>query len=176
MAWGRGGKPMTGWHIAQMNVATALYPLDDPRIAEFVDALDEINALAERSPGFVWRLQGGSGNATDIATSDDPRFIVNMTVWESVEALFDYVYKSSHRLVMARRRQWFDKPASAYQVLWWVRAGTVPTAEEGLERLRHLDAHGPAATAFTFKTVHPPGDSGSDPRDLRPEPFCVGWE
>ena len=167
---------MTGWHIAQMNVATALYPLDDPGIAEFVAALDEINALAEASPGFVWRLQGESGNATDIAAGDDPRFIVNMTVWNSVDALFDYVYKSAHRLVMARRRQWFAKPASAYQVLWWVRAGRVPTVEEGLERVRHLDAHGPTAMAFTFKTVHPPGDADTDPRDLRPDPCCVGWE
>jgi hypothetical protein len=99
-----------------------------------------------------------------------------MTVWESVGALFDYVYKSSHRLVMARRRQWFEKPAAAYQVLWWVRAGIVPTVEQGQERLAHLVAHGPTTTAFTFKTVQPPADAGGGSEDLRPEPYCVGWE
>src|ERR1700730_14593438 len=102
---------MGGWHIAQMNVATAFYPLDDPRISEFMGLLDEVNALAEQSPGFVWRLKSDQGNATDIKASDDPKFIVNMSLWQSPEALFDFVYRSSHRLVMAKRRQWFAPPA-----------------------------------------------------------------
>ncbi len=166
---------MRDWHIAQMNVATALYPLQDPRIAEFVAALDEVNALAERSPGFVWRLKSEGGNATDIKVTDDPNTIVNMTVWESVEALFDFVYKSAHRLVMARRREWFDRPQRAYQVLWWMPAGSVPTVEEGLARLTHLEAHGATAHAFTFKQKFPPPGILGEPSDLNPDPHCVGW-
>jgi hypothetical protein len=160
-------------HVAQMNVATTLHDLDDPRMADFVDNLDRVNALAEASPGFVWRLKSEAGNATDIKVSDDPRFIVNMTVWETVAALFDYVYRSDHRGFMVRRREWFAKPQGPYQVLWWVAPGTLPAAEEGLARLRHLAAHGPTPYAFTFKSVFPEADSA--PRDLAPEPFCVGW-
>jgi len=166
---------MRDWHIAQMNIATALYPLEDPRIAEFVAALEGVNALAERSPGFVWRLKSDQGNATDIKVTDDPNTIVNMTVWESVEALFDFVYKSAHRLVMARRREWFDRPVRAYQVLWWMPAGSVPTVEEGLARLTHLDVHGPTAHAFTFKQKFPPPGILGEPSDLNPDPHCVGW-
>lgn len=166
---------MTDWHLAQINVATALYPLEDPRMAEFVARLDEVNALAEASPGFVWRLQSGSGNATDIQVGDDPRFIVNMSVWQTVESLFDYAYKSAHRLVMAKRRQWFERPAEAYQVLWWVPAGHEPTTEEGLERLQHLQRHGPSPTAFTFKQRFPPPGSAGTPEGLEPAPYCVGW-
>ena len=111
------------WHIAQINVGTTLYPTDDPRLSGFMNQLDDINALAERSPGFVWRLQSDSGNATDIDAGGPPLFIVNMSVWASAEALYDYVYKTAHRYVMADRRQWFEKPQGAYQALWWVAAG-----------------------------------------------------
>ena len=163
------------WHIAQMNVGRTIYPLDDPGMAGFIDQLDQVNALAEQSPGFVWRLQSASGNATDIKTTDDPRFIVNMSVWQSPEALFDFVYKSMHRLVMANRRQWFEQPAGAYQVLWWVKPGRYPTAVRGLARLRHLDRHGPTPFAFTFREKFPPPDIAGLPEDMRPEPYCVGW-
>jgi heme-degrading monooxygenase HmoA len=166
---------MNRWHIAQMNVGTTLYPLDDARIAEFVARLDEVNALAEASPGFVWRLQSASGNATDIKVSDDPNFIVNMSVWASAEALFDFVYKSSHRLVMAKRREWFVRPPGAYMVLWWIAAGMVPTVAEGLARLGHLDAHGPSAEAFTFRERFPPPGGAGLAEDLYPDPYCVGW-
>ena len=166
---------MTAWHIAQLNVATAVAPLDSPELADFVAALDGVNALAERSPGFVWRLKSDSGNATDIRASDDPNFIVNMSVWESVEALFEFVYRSMHTKVMVRRREWFQKPDQAFQVLWWVPAGHTPTVEEALARLEHLRAHGPTAHAFTFKERYPaPGESGG-PTDMKPEPYCVGW-
>ena len=167
---------MQDWHIAQMNVATALYALEDPRIAEFIGLLDEVNALADNSPGFVWRLQSGSGNATDIQATDDPRLIVNMSVWANVEALFDFAYKSSHRLVVAKRRQWFAPPKGAYQVLWWVPAGTRPSVQQGLKRLSVLDARGPTKRAFTFKTKFPPPGLAGKPEDLKPEPYCVGWE
>jgi hypothetical protein len=163
------------WHIAQMNVGRAIYPLDDPGMAEFVDQLDRVNALAEQSPGFVWRLQSASGNATDIKTTDDPQFIINMSVWQTPDALFDFVYKSMHRLVMANRRQWFEPPAGAYQVLWWVKPGRQPTPARGLARLRHLDRHGPTPFAFTFREKFPPPDVAGLPEDMRPEPYCVGW-
>ena len=159
-----------------MNIAHVRYPVDDPRLADFMAQLDEINARAERSRGFVWRLQSDSGNATDIRVSDDPTLLVNMSVWENAESLFDYVYKSAHRPVMARRREWFQPPKGAYQVLWWIAAGTTPSAQEGLDRLEHLDRHGPSAQAFTFKTRFPPPGHAGEPKDLAPEAYCVGWE
>lgn len=161
-------------HIAQMNVATALYDLDDPRMAEFVARLDDVNALADRSDGFVWRLQSGEGNAVDIMVTEDPRFIVNMSVWRSVDALFDFVYRTSHREVMVKRRSWFVKPDGPFQVLWWIQEGHVPTAEEGLQRLEMLRLQGPTPAAFTFKSVYPPESGGVC--DMQPEPHCVGWE
>ncbi len=167
---------MQDWHIAQLNVATALYDFEDPHIAEFFERLDEVNALADNSPGFVWRLQSESGNATDIQATDDPRLIVNMSVWKSVETLFDFAYKSSHRLIMAKRRQWFAPPKGAYQVLWWVPVGTHPSVQQGLKRLSVLDARGPTKRAFTFKTKFPTPDSTGKPEDLKPEPYCVGWD
>jgi len=166
---------MTAWHIAQLNVGTTVAPLDSPELADFVAALDGVNTLAESSPGFVWRLKSDGGNATGIRASDDPNFIVNMSVWESVEALFEFVYRSMHTKVMVRRREWFQKPDQAFQVLWWVPAGHAPTVQEALERLEHLRKHGPTAHAFTFKERYPaPGDSGG-PTDMKPEPYCVGW-
>jgi len=142
---------MTGFHLAQINVARALAPLDSPQLAGFVERLDDINALADRSPGFVWRLQSDSGNATDIQVSDDPQFIVNMSLWRDLDALFTYVYRSDHLQVMSQRRKWFEKPAGAFMALWWLPAGTLPTAEEGMERLALLDRRGPTPEAFTFK-------------------------
>jgi hypothetical protein len=159
--------------IAQMNVATALYDLDHPGMVDFMGNLDRINALAEASSGFVWRLKGEGNNATDLKTSEDPRFIVNMSVWESVEALFDFAYRSDHRAIMVRRREWFHKPEGPYQVLWWIEPGAFPSVEDGLERLGHLAEHGPTPRAFSFKSVFPA--TASRPVDLEPEPFCVGW-
>jgi hypothetical protein len=160
-------------HIAQMNVGTALYDLDDPGMADFMNNLDRINALAEAAPGFVWRLTGEGNNATDIKVTDDPRFILNMSVWENVEALFAYVYRSDHRTVMIRRREWFAKPDAPYMVLWWVKEGVVPTVDEGLRRLRHLSDFGPTPFAFNFRTMFPANEAA--PVNLQPEPYCVGW-
>ena len=144
------------WQIAQFNIAKALYPDDDSRMSGFFSQLDDINALAESSAGFVWRLQSDSGNATDIQVGDDPLLIVNMSVWESVEALFDFAYKSAHKNVFANRRQWFSRPEVAYQVLWWVPAEHQPTLDEGLGKLELLQKSGPGPQAFTFKTKFPP--------------------
>jgi hypothetical protein len=165
---------MTIWHLAQMNVGTTVDDLDSPALADFMARLASVNALADAAQGFVWRLQTETGNATDIKPSDDPRFIVNMSVWDSVEALFAFVYRTAHREVLVRRREWFRPPQGAYQVLWWVPAGHRPTVEQGLARLRLLDAEGPTSSAFTFKSVFPP-PTIPPARDLEPEPYCVGW-
>jgi len=151
---------MSEWHIAQLNVGRAVAPPGSPELADFMAALDGINALADSSPGFVWRLQSASGNATDILLSDDPRSLINMSVWSSIESLFAFVYRSGHTEVMKRRREWFEKPAQAHQVLWWIPAGHVPTAAEALERLAHLRREGPTPRAFTFSRPFPaPGES-----------------
>lgn len=134
------------------------------------------NALADQSPGFVWRLQSESGNATDIDVGGDPLFIVNMSVWARVEDLFEFVYRTAHREVMIKRREWFQRPKGAYQVLWWVPAGHLPTAEEGLARLELLNRDGPGADAFTFKSQYPAPGSGAGPHDLQSNPYCSGWE
>ena len=142
------------WQLAQMNIGTLVAAQGDPVVQPFFDALARINALAESSPGFVWRLKDElSDSATSIAVAIDPMFIVNMSVWESAQALFDFVYRSAHTPVMAQRRQFFAKPPEgrAYQVLWWVPAGTEPTVNDGLAKLWHLDRFGPTPVAFTFK-------------------------
>ena len=166
----------TQWHLAQINLATLKYPQDDPRVHGFMSRLDEINALADRAPGFVWRMQSESGNATDIDVGGEPLLLANMSVWESADALFDYVYKSMHREVMVQRREWFERPADLYQVLWWIPAGHLPTAQEGLDRLELLKQQGPGPEAFTFKQQFPcPGDTGK-PGGRAPEPYCSGWD
>ncbi len=147
---------MTAAHLAQLNVARVLAPLDDPSIADFVDALDRINALAETSPGFIWRLQSDSGNATDIRVEQDPLLIVNLTVWVSVEALFDFTYRTGHNRILARRRDWFERMEAAHLVLWWVPAGHRPNLDEAMARLARLRRDGPTPAAFTFKRHFPP--------------------
>jgi len=164
------------WHIAQLNVGRLIAPTDSPAVTDFMAALDRVNALADHSPGFVWRLQSDSGNATDIQVSADPQFLVNMSVWQSVEALFDFVYRSSHTKVMMRRRDWFEQPAQPFLCLWWVPAGHIPTVAEAMARLDHLRAHGPTARAFGFREKYPAPDIGGTPEDMKPEPYCVGWE
>ena len=144
------------WQLAQINVGTARYTPDDPRLDGFMSRIDEINALADGSPGFVWRLQDDSGNATGIDAGGGPYFLVNMSVWNSIEALSEFVYKTGHRGVMRKRRDWFEKPTEAYQALWWVPIGHMPTVEEGLERLRQLRGNGPGPAAFNFGTTFPP--------------------
>ena len=166
------------WQLAQMNIGTMVGPRGDPRVQPFFDALDAVNALAEASPGFVWRLTDESGqNATGIQYAADPLLLVNMSVWESAEALFDYVYRSAHTGIMAQRRGFFEPPPKdrAYQVLWWVPAGTRPTVNDGLAKLWHLDRFGPTPLAFSFKQRFPaPGDVVGG--ELNPDGICVGWE
>jgi len=141
---------MTGWHIAQLNVARLPAPIDAPETADFAAQLDPVNALADAAPGFVWRLHDDSGNATSIEVIDDPFFIVNMSVWESIEALSAFVRIPEHAAVLRRRREWFERAAESYMVLWWIPAGTTPTVAEAMDRLAHIRANGPTAHAFTF--------------------------
>ena len=147
---------MPKFHLAQINIGRLLAPLSDPLIADFVAQLDEINALAERSPGFVWRLQTPEGNATDLRPYEDDRIIVNLSVWESIEQLKDYVYRSAHTEVMKRRREWFEKFDGTFLALWWVDVGHLPTVEEAKQRLDHLYKHGESEFAFSFKKTFPP--------------------
>lgn len=163
------------FHLAEVNIARALEPTDSPRLADFMAALDEINRLADAAPGFVWRLASDTGNATDIRIDGDPQLIVNLSVWSSPEALFDFVYKSAHRAVMVRRREWFEKPKEAHQALWWIPSGRIPTTTEAMARLAHLRQHGPTPEAFTFKQRFAPPGAGATPDGLEPEPYCAGW-
>lgn len=148
---------VSNFHLAQLNIAHARAALDDPSMADFVAQLDAVNALAEASPGFVWRLQGDSGQSSSyLHFYPDPNLLVNLTVWESVEALYAYTYRSDHVAVFRGRKQWFAPHDGVYLVLWWVPAGHIPTVAEADERLDHLRAHGPTPFAFTFRQQFPP--------------------
>ena len=138
-------------HLAQLNIGRMLAAIDDPIMAEFVANLDRINALADGASGFVWRLQSNSGNATEFRPFADEMLIVNMSVWESLETLKDYVYKSAHAEIMRNRRQWFEKMDEVFTVLWWIPAGTIPTVEEAKARLESLRQHGETPYAFSFR-------------------------
>jgi len=158
-------------HLAQANVARALAPLDSPQLADFMAGLKPINDLADRSAGFVWRLQTDDGDATAIRAFDDDLIIVNMSVWESAEALADFIYRSDHLAVMRRRREWFETLAEAHLVLWWVPAGHVPDVEEAKQRLDLLRSTGPSPDAFTFRALYPFGKD--QPISVAPAPGGV---
>jgi hypothetical protein len=144
-------------HLALINIARAKYPLDDPRIAEFVDNLDRVNAIADRSPGFVWRLVGeGENHATSIDAFGDPQIIVNMAVWEDVEALETFTYRTILKRFFACRDEWFGQLQGPHMALWWIEEGTVPTIEDGKARLELLAEMGPTEDAFIFGTVFAP--------------------
>ena len=152
------------YHLAQLNIGRLKHPAEDPRVAGFFDELDRINALAEESPAFVWRLQSDSGNATDIDVFGDPLEIVNLSVWESVEHLKAFTYRTDHRTVFRQRHDWFEPKTQPHLVLWWLKAGHLPDTDEAVKRLEHLRAHGPSERAFTFSSVQPaPSDAGSEP-------------
>lgn len=136
-------------HVAQINIGTMLAATDDPLVAEFMDNLDRINADADRAPGFVWRLQTDEGNATSIHAFADPLTLVNMSVWESVEALKDYVYRTDHVEFFRRRAEWFV-PDAKRVALWWVRPGEIPTVDDAVRRVEFLERRGPSPYAFGF--------------------------
>ncbi|MBZ0292522.1 MAG: DUF3291 domain-containing protein [Anaerolineae bacterium] len=139
------------YHVAQFNIARMRGEITDPVMAEFVANLDAINSAGEQAPGFVWRFKTDEGHSTSVRMYDDTYLIINMSVWESVDALFDFTYYSAHVELFRKRRDWFEKMDIPYLVLWWVPAGHEPTPEEGKARLEHLQAHGPSSYAFTFK-------------------------
>ena len=139
------------FHLAQLNIARMLAPIDSPIMADFVANLERINTLAEKSPGFVWRLKDDSNNATSIRVFDDDFLIVNMSTWENVDALFNYVYKSDHVEIFKRRSEWFEKMADMHMVLWYVPEGSNPTVSEAVERLTHLRLNGETPYAFSFR-------------------------
>ena len=141
-----------GFHIAQVNIALARAPVDSELLSEFMALLDPINVLADRAPGFVWRLQTEDGSAVAVRGFDDDRMIVNLSVWESVGQLSDFVYRSGHVAVMRRRKEWFER-IGTHLALWWVPIGHLPTVAEAEERLAHLQEHCATPSAFTFRTM-----------------------
>ncbi len=138
------------WELAQLNIGRVVAPLDSPALHGFTSMLDHINQLAEQSPGFVWRLQSESGNATDVPFDDDPLLIANLSVWRSVEDLRSYVYAGEHLQMLRQRKQWFSHRPGPNQVLWWVPAGHRPSLTEAKAALALLALNGPTAHAFTF--------------------------
>lgn len=147
------------WHIAQYNIARLKEPLDAPLLADFVADLDRVNGLGDAADGFVWRHQTAEGNSTAIRVRGDEMMIINFTVWESIEALFEFTYRSAHVELFRRRAEWFEHPDYPYLVLWWIPAGHSPSVEEANDRLDDLVAHGPTPHAFTFKQRFPAPDA-----------------
>ncbi|MEL7935738.1 DUF3291 domain-containing protein [Pseudomonas delhiensis] len=143
------------YHLAQVNIARARAPLDHPLMRDFVDQLAPVNALAEASRGFVWRLQDEAGDATGVQAFDDPRIIVNLSLWESLEALRDYVYGGEHLAVLRRRRDWMEKLPGPTLALWWLPAGQLPSLAQACAALRSLAERGPSAEAFSIARPFP---------------------
>ena len=148
--------PYPGFHLAQVNIGRVRGAMDQPVMAGFVAQLATINALADGSPGFVWRLQTEDGDATAVRPYADDRILINLSVWVDLPPLRAFVFRSGHADVMRRRREWFERFPEAYLALWWVTAGHRPSVAEAVERLAHLQAHGPTGQAFTFRESYDP--------------------
>lgn len=133
---------MSNYHLAQINIAQLIAPEGDPRVVDFFANVPRINELAENSPGFIWRFEGDY---------PDPGVAFNMSVWDSIESLNEFAYRSAHVDIFRRREEWFSPMTSNHMALWWVEKGHLPSVENGLEKLKYLDANGPSALAFTFK-------------------------
>ena len=138
-------------HLAELNIGRLLAPTDDPRVGDFMRALDGVNGIGKRSPGFVWMMEGsgepGTGN-TDVKIGGDPQFVSNLTVWEDVASLEHFVWNTVHRAFYQRRAEWFEVLGGQHFVMWWVPCGHRPTLDEGLARLAHKDEHGDSDHAF----------------------------
>ena len=156
----------SGWHLAQLNLGLFKAPLDAPEMQPFVEALDRINALAESSPGFVWRLtddEGASSSFVEVPGADDPLWAPNLSVWTGIDALRDFMYRTDHANYLRRRAEWFQRPDEAITVGWWIPAGTVPTLDDAVRRLEHLRAHGPSDEGFPLtRSVPPPPELESN--------------
>jgi hypothetical protein len=164
---------MAQYHLAQVNMARMRAPIDDPIMEGFRTQLDPINALADRSPGFVWRLQTEEGNSTAIRPyADDDRMAINMSVWESLEALQKFVYRTAHVGPLRDRKRWFEPIDAPILTLWWIPAGHVPTVAEAVERLEILRARGPSSQAFTFRQPFPAPDAEQSEESGLDAAFC----
>lgn len=163
---------MSRFHLAQVNIGRLRAPLEDPLMEGFRSQLAPINALADRTPGFVWRLQTEDGNATAIRPFADDRMAINLSVWESLEALQRFVYASDHVAPLGSRKQWFEPIDGPILALWWIPAGQIPTVADAQQRLEHLKAHGPSAYAFTFRTSFPAPDGQSGDITTLDAAFC----
>jgi hypothetical protein len=161
----------SAFHLAQLNIALPKAPFDSPLLDEFMAQLDPVNAIADDSPGFVWRLQTEDGDATAIRPFDDDRIIVNMSVWGSLDDLGTFVYATGHLDVLRRRREWFERMPESHQALWWVPAGTLPDVAEATRRLGHLREYGPSPHAFTFREPYPAPDA-NEPITPEDRWFC----
>jgi Domain of unknown function (DUF3291) len=150
---------MSRFQLAQVNVGVIKGPMVAPVMAEFAASLDRINAVADGSPGFVWRLQTEEGDATSIRPFENENLLINMSVWRDLKSLNEYVYSSAHAQVMRRRREWFERMQEAYLALWWIPAGHRPTIPEAIAKLDGLRANGPTADVFNFRQVFPPPDA-----------------
>lgn len=146
---------MSSFHIAQLNIAKMKADIDDPIMKDFVDNLEGVNATADNSPGFVWRLETDEGDATDLRLFEDNMLLVNMSVWESIDDLKKFVYESFHLEILKRKKEWFDKFDSVYQVMWWLKVGTLPEVDEAKARLAYLQANGASEFAFNFQKYFP---------------------
>ncbi|WP_374353315.1 DUF3291 domain-containing protein [Chitinimonas sp.] len=150
---------MSHYHLAQVNIAKALAPLDQPLMQGFVEQLDRVNALADAHPGFVWRLQTEDGDATSVQAFDDPLLLVNLSVWQGFEALKDYVYSGEHLQMLRGKKQWFEKSAKSPLALWWVPAGHLPDVLEARQKIEQLWRDGPSAAVFSFAQPFPAPDA-----------------
>ena len=148
---------LSNYELAQLNIAAMNQPLESPGMADFVANLERINTLAEASPGFVWRLQTDEGDATALRPFGDD-MLVNMSVWQDLESLKQYVYTTAHAEIMRRRKEWFERMSQAYLVLWWVARGHRPTIDEARHKLDLLRDNGPTVDAFNFGSPFPPPD------------------
>jgi hypothetical protein len=151
------------WHLAQLNIGRVRASMTDPLMAGFVAELEPVNGLADSSPGFVWRLQTEAGDATAIRPYGDDMILINMSVWETVDALKAFVYRTHHADVMRQREKWFERLDTYFIALWWIPAGTIPSVLEAKLRLDHLRQHGESHYAFSFKKVFPPPAESSEP-------------
>ena len=144
---------MTGrFHLAQANIAHMRAPLDHPLMKDFVARLEPLNALADRSPGFVWRLESEEGEVSTVARFSGEKVLFNLSVWESIEALEAYVYETNHVAAVRKRAEWFERPSKSPLVLWWIDAGHIPTEREAEQRFEMLWQNGPSEDAFTFSS------------------------
>jgi hypothetical protein len=144
----------TSHHLAQLNIGRLRYEVDDPRMADFVNNLALINGIAERTPGFVWRYEDVSGAAIETRPYEsDPRMAINLSVWESVEALERFVWQTVHKRFYGRRGEWFEHMDDAYFVMWWIPPGHRPSVREAIERLDHLKRNGPSDEAFGWESL-----------------------